>query len=118
MQKFREWLIGTYNGLYRIVLEPSMPSRQTVLIVVLAFIIGLLWAYLLAPTIYYDGDPSQLQQGWQNEWVQLLADRYAAVAGSAATGQEFSFGLWNTQPFKCVLDGFRHVVPTLALLRR
>lgn len=95
MQKFREWLIGSYNGLYKIVLEPSMPSRQTVLIVVLAFVTGLLWAYVLSPTIYYDGDPSQLQQGWQNEWVQLLADRYAAVSSSSATGAEFDQSIIN-----------------------
>lgn len=95
MQKFREWLIGSYNGLYKIVLEPSMPSRQTVYIVVLAFLIGLIWAYLLAPTTYFDGDPSQLQQGWQNEWVQLLADRYQAVSGTSATGPEFDQSIIN-----------------------
>jgi hypothetical protein len=89
MKKFREWLIGTYNGLYKIILEPSMPSRQTVFLIVLAFIIGLLWAYALAPTIYYDGDPSQLEQSWQNEWVRLLADRYVAVTSTSATGPEF-----------------------------
>jgi hypothetical protein len=95
MQKFREWLIGTYNGVYKIVLEPSMPSRQTVLIVILAFVIGLLWAYALAPIIYYDGDPSQLEQGWQNEWVLLLADRYTAVTSTAATGPEFDQSIIN-----------------------
>ena len=61
----------------------------------LAFIIGLVWAYVLSPTIYYDGDPSQLQQGWQDEWVQLLADRYAAVSGTAATGLEFDQSIVN-----------------------
>ena len=89
MQKFREWLIGSYNGLYKIILEPSMPSRQTVLILVIAFIIGLLWAYTLGRIVYYDGDPSQLEQGWQDEWVLLLADRYASVTSTSATGPEF-----------------------------
>ncbi len=89
MQKFREWLIGSYNGLYKIVLEPSMPSWQTVLILVLAFIVGLLWAYTLGRIVYFDGDPSQLEQSWQNEWVQLLADRYESVTSSSATGPEF-----------------------------
>jgi hypothetical protein len=95
MKKFREWLIGTYNGLYKIILEPSMPSRQTIFLVVLAFIIGLLWAYALAPTIYYDGDPSQLEQSWQNEWVRLLADRYVAVVSTSATGAEFDSSMVN-----------------------
>ena len=95
MEKFREWLIGTYNGLYKIVLEPSMPSRQTILIVVLAFVVGLLWAYMISPTIYYDGDPSQLEQGWQNEWVRLLADRYQAVASNSSPGAEFEQSMIN-----------------------
>ena len=89
MQRFREWLIGTYNGVYKIVLEPSMPTRQTVFLLVVAFIIGLIWAYALAPISYYDGDPSQLDQSWQDEWVRLLADRYAAVASTSATGNDF-----------------------------
>ena len=89
MQKLREWLVGTYNGVYKVVLQPSMPSRSTVLLVVLVFFIGLLWAYLISPIIYYNGDPSQLEQSWQNEWVRLLADRYAAVTNTSATGPEF-----------------------------
>ena len=89
MQKFREWLIGSYNGLYKIILEPSMPSRQTVLILVIAFIVGLVWAYSLGRIVYYDGDPSQLEQSWQNEWVQLLADRYERITSTSATGPEF-----------------------------
>lgn len=95
MQKLRDWLVGTYNGVYKVVLKPSMPSRSTVLIVVLAFIIGLLWAYAISPIIYYDGDPSQLEQGWQNEWVRLLADRYAAVTATATTSPEFDQSIVN-----------------------
>lgn len=89
MQKFRDWLVGTYNGLYKVVLEPSMPTRSTVLLVILCFFIGLLWSYALAPISYYDGDPSQLEQSWQNEWVRLIADRYAAVTSTSTTGPEF-----------------------------
>jgi hypothetical protein len=95
MRNFREWLIGTYNGLYRIVLQPSMPSGQTILIVILAFVIGLAWAYVLAPTIYYDGDPSQLEQGWQNEWVRLLSERYDNVSSSSAQGADFQQSMIN-----------------------
>ncbi len=79
MQRFREWLIGTYNGVYKIILEPSMPTRQTVFLLVVAFIIGLIWAYALAPVSYYDGDPSQLDQ--------ILAERVgASVVGSLCGG--------------------------------
>ncbi len=93
MQKFRDWLVGTYNGLYKVVLEPSMPTRSTVFLVVLAFFVGLIAAYIIWPISYYDGDPSQLEQSWQNEWVRLLSDRYAAVTSNATTGPEFGHSI-------------------------
>lgn len=88
MKKFREWLVGTYNGIYKIVLEPYMPSRQTVLILILAFIFGLIWAYAISPTIYYNGDPSQLDQSWQNEWVTNVAARYERAQASGIPSEE------------------------------
>ncbi len=88
MKRFREWLVGTYNGLYKIVLEPYMPSRQTILILILAFIFGLIWAYALSPVVYYNGDPSQLEQGWQNEWVINLAARYERAEAQGVPSDE------------------------------
>ena len=76
MMKF---LRDSYNGLYVVLLKPYMPRSQTLLVLVLGVLVGLLWAYVLAPTIYYDADPSTLHQSWQDEWVKLLADRYEAA---------------------------------------
>jgi hypothetical protein len=76
MMKF---LRDSYNGLYVVLLKPYMPKSQTLLVLVLGVLVGLLWAYVLAPTIYYDADPSTLHQSWQDEWVKLLADRYDAA---------------------------------------
>lgn len=59
------------------VLRPTFPKLNTVIVLVVGFLIGLVWAYALSPTVFYNADPSQLDQSWQNVWVELLADRYA-----------------------------------------
>jgi len=73
-----KWLRDTYNGLYVIVLKPYMPSLKLIGTLLFGFFVGLLVAYALRPVIYYDGDPRTLHQSWQDQWVLMLADRYAA----------------------------------------
>ncbi|MBK8028591.1 MAG: hypothetical protein J0M07_18075 [Anaerolineae bacterium] len=72
-----QWLKDTYNGLVVVLLKPYLPRRVTLFAILLGILIGFLGAYVLFPTQYYDGDLRTLEQTWQNEWVKLLADRYA-----------------------------------------
>lgn len=72
-------IMGTIQGL-RGVLAPSLPKRGTLIVLVVGFIIGLLWAYGLAPIVFFDADPSSLSESWQREWIKLLADRQAATS--------------------------------------
>lgn len=74
-----QFLRDSYNGIYVVLLKPYMPRTKTVVMLVVGLVIGLLWAYVISPTIYYDADPSTLHQSWQDEWVKLLADRNAAA---------------------------------------
>lgn len=74
-----KWLQDSYNGLYKVLLEPVTPRRRTVLALVVGVLLGLMWAYLIAPVVFYDADPNSLHQTWQDEWVKLLADRNAAA---------------------------------------
>lgn len=71
-------LAGTIQG-FKGLLGPSLPKRKTMITLVIGVLLGLLWAYAAAPVVYYDADPSQLRQGFQDEWVKLLADRQAAT---------------------------------------
>jgi hypothetical protein len=68
----------SYNGIYKVVLKPYMPALMTVVLLVVGVLVGLFWAYVVSPTVFYDADPSTLEQSWQDEWVKLLADRNAA----------------------------------------
>lgn len=75
----RKFLEDSYNGLYVVLLKPYMPSRKTILMLVLGVLLGLVWGYGVSPNVYYDADPSTLHQSFQDEWVKLIADRNAAT---------------------------------------
>ena len=77
-----KFLKDSYNGLFLVLLKPYMPKGKTLAVLVGGVLIGLLWAYAISPTVYYDADPRALHQSWQDEWVKLLADRYAGAANT------------------------------------
>lgn len=81
-----KFLKDSYNGIYVVLLKPYMPRSKTILVLILGVLLGLLWAYAISPTIYYDSDPRTLHQSWQDEWVKLLADRFAATTNTDISG--------------------------------
>jgi hypothetical protein len=54
------------------------PKVTTIALAVVCFALGMVWAYGIAPVQYVNGDPSQLQQSFQDQWVAGAAGRYAA----------------------------------------
>ena len=58
----RKWLIDSYNGLYRILLQPNMPSWGTVFVLIVGIIIGMFWAYVIVPIQWAGGNPNRLNQ--------------------------------------------------------
>ncbi len=85
IKRIRQWLIDTYNGIYVIVLKPHMPSYATVAALVLAFLFGILWGYVVRPVVYYDGSPYQMSAAARDEWVKLVAGNYYANIYDDAT---------------------------------
>jgi hypothetical protein len=69
----KQWLIDSYNGLYKIVLEPSMPTRYSVALLVVGLIIGLIWGYAINPTTFSGANPNRLSDAAQEQWVKILA---------------------------------------------
>ncbi|MCU0510988.1 MAG: hypothetical protein MUE40_00285 [Anaerolineae bacterium] len=92
----RQYLLDSYNGLYKIVLEPSMPSRHTIWMLVLGLIIGLAWGYVLFPTIFYGGNPNRLNQAAQNQWILSAANAYDL--GGSRYNQDSVFQLLSQVP--------------------
>ncbi|MFZ4826261.1 MAG: hypothetical protein ACOYLB_02795 [Phototrophicaceae bacterium] len=52
------------------------PKFTTLALAVISFALGMVWAYVISPTTFVDGDPVQLAQPWQDEWVRGLEARY------------------------------------------
>lgn len=69
----RQWLIDSYNGLYKVVLQPSMPTKQTIILLVIGLLIGLVWGYLLSPTVFYGANPNRLNDAAQAQWIRMVA---------------------------------------------
>lgn len=72
------WLRDSYNGLFKIVIQPHLPKGRTLLVMVLAFLFGMIWAYSIAPTQFYDGAPSQMNPVDRDNWIRLVAGSYSA----------------------------------------
>jgi hypothetical protein len=67
----------TYNGLFKIVIQPQLPSLRVLGFMVVAFTFGLLFGYLYAyqlnPTEYYDANPNALSPQQRDQYVILVA---------------------------------------------
>jgi hypothetical protein len=90
-----KWLRDTATGLWPVI-KTYVPKPGLVIAVVVAFLIGLIWAYALDPVVYYDGDPWTLGQSWQDEWVRLAAERYDYAASRSVLTDEFRAGVVDT----------------------
>lgn len=70
------YLKDSYNGLYKIILEPSMPSIGTILLLVVGLLIGLVWAYTLMPKQFAGVNPNRMNQGARDQWILMVAGNY------------------------------------------
>jgi hypothetical protein len=82
--KIRDTLIGLWP-----VVKTYIPKRTMVIAIVIAFLLGLAWSYLVDPIVFTDAEPRQLGQSWQDEWVRLVADRYNNAVASSVVTDEF-----------------------------
>jgi hypothetical protein len=98
MQKVRDTVVGLMP-----VIMPHIPKPAVIIAVILAFLFGLIWAYGLDRTIYYNGDPSQLEQSWQDEIARVL-NNWKAEDSSA-----------NVQPLLRSIDNPQEIANRLGL---
>ncbi len=74
------WLGDTYNGLFKIVIQPQLPSLRLLALMVVALLFGMAWAYAIAPVEFYNASPNQLSSGQRDQYVRLVAASYQAEA--------------------------------------
>ncbi len=84
----------TITGLWPVI-KTYIPARSLVIGVAVAFLIGLIWSYALDPVTFYNADPQTLGQGWQDEWVRLINDRYTLNTLNSEPSAEFNQSIVN-----------------------
>jgi hypothetical protein len=81
----RQWLVDSYNGIFKIVIEPQLPSWRVMGFMILAFLFGMFWAYNLNPVQFYDGAPHQMRDEFQDVYViGVAASALSDVYGDEA----------------------------------
>ncbi|HRF94373.1 MAG TPA: hypothetical protein PLZ51_04225, partial [Aggregatilineales bacterium] len=48
----RDWVMDSYNGLFKIVIEPQLPKYRVLLWMILSFLFGMFWAYNIASVVF------------------------------------------------------------------
>lgn len=71
--RIRNYIVDSYRGLYKVVLEPSMPTKQTIILLLLGAVIGMIWGYSINPVIFTGANPHRLNQAAQDQWVKMVA---------------------------------------------
>jgi len=69
----RQWAIDSYNGIFKIVVQPLLPKPRVLGFMILTFILGIVWAYVLRPTQFFNGAPNQLSEGQREQYIILVA---------------------------------------------
>ncbi len=82
--KIRDTAIGLWP-----VLKTYVPKPGQIILLIVAFLIGLIWSYAFDPIQFYNADPRTLGQGWQDEYVGLINDRYTLETQNAPASAEF-----------------------------
>jgi hypothetical protein len=76
--RVRNWLVDSYNGLFKIVIQPQLPKPKMLLILTLVFVFGLIWAYVIMPVQFFDAGVHQLSPNQRNLYLILVAGSYEA----------------------------------------
>lgn len=118
--RFRNWLLDSYNGLFKIVIQPQLPSLRFMMLGLIAFLLGMVWAYNIAPIQFYNAAPSQLSPSARDQWVRFVAISYPDVyneeeavrllrqvedpAGTVQRLIESDAGVANGQPLRITVE--------------
>ncbi len=65
---------------WRVTIIKVRPRLLMLGVFLLGLVIGLVWAYGIAPTVWTNAEPVHLDDSYKAEWVKMVADQYAWTA--------------------------------------
>lgn len=84
----RQWLIDSYNGVFKIVIQPQLPTLRVLGFMLIGFLFGMFWAYQPASIQFYDGAPHQMREEHQDQYViGVAASALARLYDEAGVAQ-------------------------------
>ena len=72
---------------WRVTIIKVRPRLVGLAIFILGLILGLAWAYGIAPVIWENAGPVNLSDSFQDEWIKMVAAQYAVTQDSAYVEQ-------------------------------
>ncbi len=73
-QTFEQW---------RVTIQRVRPRLVGLVVFVVGLVVGLVWAYAIAPVLWTNADPVHLNTSSQDEWTKMAADQYALFGPQA-----------------------------------
>ncbi len=72
---------------WRVTILKVRPTLIRLAVLLLGFVLGLVWAYGIAPTIWTNAEPVHLDESYKVEWIKMVADQYTRTGDRDHAGQ-------------------------------
>lgn len=107
-------LVGQFNIIGKAVLGSLAPSLYRLGLVLLGLIIGLVWAYQLAPVKFRDAEPVHLTDGYKDQWVKMAAVEYNRYQDADEATRKIVKGGITPKTIQALIDENQAANPDLA----
>jgi hypothetical protein len=107
-------LVGQFNIIGKAALGSLAPSLYRLGFVLLGLIIGLVWAYQVAPVKFRDGEPVQLADGYKDQWIKMAAAELSQYGDQEEAAREIVKAGVSPQMIQNLIDENQAANPQLA----
>jgi hypothetical protein len=107
-------LVGQFNIIGKAALGSLAPSLYRLGFVLLGLIIGLVWAYQVAPVKFRDAEPVHLADGYKDQWIKMAAAEYNMYGDREEAAREMVKAGVSPQMIQNLIDENQAANPQLA----
>ena len=107
-------LVGQFNIIGKAVLSSMAPALVRLGLVLLGLILGLVWAYQVAPVKFRDAEPVHLADGYKDQWIKMTAVEYAVTNDRAEAQRKIVAGGITPDMIQKLIEENQATDPTLA----